>query len=209
VLLHDALANNKDMNITISGVAQTSFSTAFALTSTSKVTYVSRWVSDFLNVTSISANTWVLNFAAKSGDALATYPSDGSGKVFANIYIWRPSTNAKVGTIVDGACSNTTSNDGETAEKVVNVNFTGAAVTCQVNDVIIVEIWLKPNTVFAASYTCVFYYDGTTAGTTDDATVSNHASFLQTPQDNLFTPPSITATSDTKDIRKPIQIVKV
>lgn len=209
-LLHDALANNKDMNTTISAVAQTSFSNSFAITSTSKDIYVSRWVSDPLGVTSIAANTWILNFACKSGDALCDYPvSSGSSTINVNIYVWRPSTNSKVGTIRDGTSSSNTGNGGETAEKVVNVNVAGSAVTCQLNDVIIVEIWLRATTVFNANYTCVFYYDGTTANTTDAATVSNHAAFLQTPQDNLFVPASIDATSDYKDIKRDRSLVKV
>jgi hypothetical protein len=209
VLLHDALANNKDMNTTISAVAQTSFATAMAITTANKIIYVGRWVSDFLSVTSIAANTWTMNFACQAGNGLNSYPvTTTASELYVNAYVWRPSTNAKVGTIRDGTTT-TTGNSAETAEKVAHVTFAGSAVTCQANDVIIVEIWFTVNAVSNATYTCTFYYDGTTVNTTDGTTVSNHAAFVETPQNSLFAPPEITATSDNKDILKPRTVIEV
>jgi hypothetical protein len=208
-LIHDPVANNKDMNTTISAVAQTTFATVFACTTAAKDVYVGRWVSDFLSVTSITANTWTMNFACQSGNGLCNYPIlTTASELLVNAYVWRPSTNAKIGTIRDGTTT-TTGNTGETNERTAHVTFAGSLVNCAVNDVIIVEIWVRADTVSNGNYTCTFYYDGTTVTTTDGTSVTNHAAFVETPQNNLFAPASVTATSDFKDIKKPIPIIEV
>jgi hypothetical protein len=206
----DALANNKDMNETISASAQTTLAVTAAMTSSNINVYIGRWVSDPLGVTSISANTWTINFAAKNTDGLSYFPGDGSNKFFANIYIWRPSTGAKVGTMVaDLACTNNIGSSFDTSERTAVGSFTGSLVNCQTGDVIIVEIWTKPKHLTSGSNTMTFYYDGVTVTTGDDAAATNHAAFIETPQNNLFVPASITATSDYRDIKRDRALVKV
>ena len=156
--------------------------------------YVTKFVSPNLDMTSITAQTWTWNFAAKisSGTPVNAYPTPSTNdRVPLNLYVWRPSTGTKVGTIFD---SNTTAAtyydvgwENNTNEVLQNGTFSGSAVTCQVNDVLVHEVWIRLDTVSTASATCGIYYDGTTVNTgASGTTVSNHASFLETPQTLTF-----------------------
>ena len=111
------------------------------------------------------------------------FPVNGSGNpVYINCYVWRPSTGAKIGTILDGDSASDTS--GSTALTIYghDGNFSGSAVTCQVGDVIIFEAWFEITQNNTTARTNTYYYDGTTVNTTEGATVTNHASFIETPQ---------------------------
>ena len=100
-----------------------------------------------------------------------------------NIYVWRPSTGTKVGQLLD----NTTGNSlGAQASLTANdaypdyINSIGSApIAVLAGDVIVCEIWNRTAIGSAISYTCNFYFDGSTE-TIDEATiVTNQASYIK------------------------------
>jgi hypothetical protein len=164
--------------------------------------YVTKFVSETLGITSLSANTWTVNVALGAtggGGATIIWPSDSStnGKLRVCAYVWRPGTGAKVANIFDTDVSRTTTT-GTATEKSQNITVSGAAVTCQVGDVIIFEMW--HGAWLTGTFTFTGFFDGTTVTTTDNTNVTNHASFIQTPQDNLFTAPTTAMTVTAKEV---------
>ena len=172
---------NRQMDTTI-GTGMTGLSTTIA--SGTNNYYFTRFVSPPIFQTSLSANTWTYNFAAHQNHVAGNFPVSGVNQpVRVNCYVWRPGTGL-VGTILDGNTTASTVDEGASAATLAHhVTFTGSAVaSMQNNDVIVFEVWfiLTPD---APGRTGTFYYDGTTVNTTDNASVSNHASFLETPED--------------------------
>lgn len=179
---------NRKIN-TIIGLAQVSLANASLATTAARNYYAARFVSKPLDVNqTISANTWIFNFAANESNANANFPVSGTNQVLrVNAYVWRPSTQTKVGTILDGNSAAAYDEPSATStEKVMHGTFAGAAVTALAGDVIIFEIWAVVTQGMGVSYTQTIYFDGTTENTTENATVSNHASFLETPQNITF-----------------------
>ena len=176
---------NHQMTTTI-GTSQIAITETSGSISLSWNQYFTRFVSAPLTVTSISANTWTYNFASSQAHVDCNFPVNGTNKsVGICVYVWRPSTQTKIGTVRDGTTAATVDEAGAGTEAAHHVTFSGSAVTCQANDVLICEIWFNApaGTSGAASQNISWYYDGTTANTTDNATVSSHASFIETPQD--------------------------
>ena len=69
--------------------------------------------------------------------------------------------------------------------------FAGSLVSgVQDGDVLCFEVWFEITQAGANAYVDTFYYDGTTVTTADNTTVSNHASFIETPQTLTFGAPS-------------------
>lgn len=169
----------RTMNTT-KGTSQASISKSLSLSIGGTGIYHTRFISEAINQTSITAQTWTINFASKTGNNGALHP----GTCRPNIYVWRPSTGAKVGTIVDANAS-TSFVVNQTNEGVRHTTISGSAVTCQVNDVIIFEL-LSIDGNANGTFTCFTYYDGATENTTQNASVSDHASFIETPQNIAF-----------------------
>lgn len=154
--------------------------------------YFTRFCSDPLNQTSISANTWNYVFGAQQSNTGMNFPiGAGSGSQslsYVIAYVWRPSTGAKVSDIFDSASNADFGISGAatTSEVSYSLTFGGSAVTCQVGDIICFEvsIFFNPS---AGSKTGTFYYDGTTdPSTTDGTAVSSAASYIETPQTIAF-----------------------
>lgn len=198
----DAETVNRSMNTTI-GTGQVAKAVTFNEPSTARA-YFTRFVSEPLGTTSISANTWTLNFAALEQDVSFNFPNNGGSTITLTVYVWRPSTGSKVGDIINTAAGGSGFTEVTTSERSVHGTFSGSAVICQAGDIICIEMYFDMTDIggTSANDQCIIYYDGTTVNTSANVAVSNHASFLETPQDNLFTSPSIDATSDYKDILK-------
>jgi hypothetical protein len=186
----EAQTNNRVMNTTI-GVAQTLVTKTSASAFTNARCFVSKWVSPPLDQTSVAANTWKWNFACKDANFNPNnYPCLSTSTVVPiTCYVWRPGTASKVGNILDGDSATgfyDNGGQGVNTEKSNDGTFTGSAVaSVQQGDVIIMEAWVYINTA-GGSEVYSFYYDGTTVTTTDGTTVSNHASFLETPENLTF-----------------------
>lgn len=200
LLNYEAQTVNRSMNTTI-GTAQASKTLVNSTTRAARNKfYVTKFISDPINQSGIAANTWTYNFAAKNSNLTPTddYPCTdlaGSPIPVITCYVWRPSTGAKVGNIIDASVTGffdtgnqQTSPAGGTLNEVVeHSTFTGAAVAgAAANDVIVFEAWTSAWLSTAASVTLSYFYDGTTANTTEATTVSNHASFLETPETITF-----------------------
>lgn len=105
-----------------------------------------------------------------------------------NLYVWRPSTGALVGKIKDAVNlggSEPTANDSIQVTHITGI--TTSAVNGLAGDVIICEIWAE--TFVEANRSNAnhrFYYDGTTENTTENAVVSNHASYIELAEDLVF-----------------------
>lgn len=180
-------ADNHQMTITI-GTSQTEIS-GITNNAAAISVYFTKFVSPPLNQTSVAANTWTYNFATMEDAIGCNFPVNGSGApIRVNCYVWRPSNQTKVGTILDGNTASNLTEPSADTEACHNTTFTGAAVSSvQSGDVIILEVWCAMDTsASGASEIIHWYYDGTTVNTTPNATVSNHASFLETPENLTF-----------------------
>lgn len=181
----DAQTVNRTMTRTI-GTSQTSKSVTHAA-ATARTQYFTRFVSEPLDAahTSIAANTWTYSFAARESVTTGNFPVNGTNQaVRITCYVWRPGT-GKVANILDGTSAATPDEGAANTERASTCTFTGAAVaSTQAGDVICFEVIIV-YTPTVASCTCDYFYDGTTV-TTTDGTVSNHASFIETPEDIRF-----------------------
>ena len=192
----DAQTVNRLMDTT-TGTAQTSILIVSAATTSAQKYYYSKFVSLPLSMTNITAQTWTYNFAAEEELGSNQFPvSGGSDDVYLNIYVWRPSTGAKVGTIFDTQTAAGLISEGAAATEVAyHLTLSGAAVaSAAVGDVIICEIWFECSQSAATAADNFFYFDGTTVNTTSGSTVSNHASFIETAQNLTFSTPTIDMT---------------
>lgn len=185
----DVQTVNRSMTPAIGSVQATLVLTSNVTTSTQNY-YFSRFVSPPLFQLSIAANTWTYNFAANQGNIRANFPVNGTNQpVRVNCYVWRPSTSTKIGTILDGNTQSTIDEPSPNSEVAHHVSFTGAAVSSMTDDdVLIFEVWFVIIQQQSAAFTDVFYYDGSVVNTTDNSTVSDHASFIETPEDLSFAP---------------------
>lgn len=186
----ESQATNRSMDTTI-GTAQVQLDFTNSATRSNVWGYMSKFVSPSLNQTSVAANTWRWNFAAQvNNTALDDYPTPGANNtVPVCCYVWRPSTGAKVANILDGNASDTyrdVAGFGQTTERSEDGTFIGSAVTCQVNDVIVFEAWCRVKSSVTTSAVISFMYDGTTVTLTNNTAVSNHASFIETPENLSF-----------------------
>lgn len=185
-------SENRLMDSTISASSQTSLTN----TSTGDVNthnyYIARWVSPKLNMTSISANTWNLKFAASESNTNANFPRNGAGALRIVAYAWKPSNGTKYGDILDGNSAADFEEAG-TSQTLIEGTFSGAAVSSlTANDVVIVfELWAIVTQGMNGTYTQTVFYDGTTESST-----SNNAAFIETPQTLTFSATLFERTAD-------------
>lgn len=132
----------------------------------------------------VGGGTMILNGAENETNLAANWWINS-----LNIYVWRPSTGTRVGVIRDAAGTSL----GGTEPTATNNNqvshitgITSSAVSALDNDVIICEIWIRATQGAAMSYTGTFFYDGTTVNTTENAVVTNHASFIELTENLTF-----------------------
>ena len=121
----------------------------------------------------VGGGTLTLNTAASGSSAAAAFLVTG-----LNVYVWRPSTNSKVGTVVDSSNASLGGTSGGTAETSQNVTTATSAVSAQGGDIIICEVWANFTQSMATNYTGNFFFGGGTETNTSGTTVSDHASFI-------------------------------
>ena len=163
--------------------------------------YYTRFVSAPLSgVTSITAQTWTYNFAATQSSLSANFPCSGTNQpVRVTAYVWRPGT-GKVGNILDGNSASTVNEGAASTITCHNVTFSGSLVSgVQDGDVICFEAIFQITQVGTTSRNDAFSWDGNTVNTTEGATVSNHAAFIETPQ-NLVGGTNYTTTLPTETV---------
>lgn len=184
------LATNRQMLITKGAGPQVE--AAKNMTNNSTMVYMGRWVTPALAAQTVSANTWTLNFAARESGTSYNFPVLGTAKpLWVNIYIWRPSTTTKIATLLDG---NTNSNFDEPSAsatiKVMHGTLATVAGTAQQGDVICFELWTDMTHTPTQGVTHRIYWEGSVVTTVANTTVTDHASFLETPQDLVFYDPT-------------------
>ena len=189
----DAQTVNRYMNTTI-GTSQTTLTCTSTTFTALELVYITRFVSDILDssTTTISANTWTYEAGFSDVVSSGDWPG-GSSSAHAfpcTLYVWRPSTGAKIGTIFDGNSASTTAFIKNTTQRGVKVTFTGSGVTAATGDVLIFEAWGLSSAVSGQQYR--YGFDGTTTGITDNTAQASMASSIATPQSLVFTPPPST-----------------
>lgn len=184
------------------GAGQGSFSGASLATTSPQIAFCGYFASDTLDVDQSvggGGQTLTLNIANRETSLNMNFGSD----LRCNVYIWRPSTGAKVGTICD--CVVMTGGaepSGSALTKVNNATTTATStVAALAGDVIICEIWQFHTQGAASSYTGSVYANGTTETLVTNTTVTNHASFLSFSADTLtFGTPASSGISATLSV---------
>ena len=185
----EAQTVNRTMD-TFKGTLQTSVVLTSNATASAQDYYFTKFVSDALvSVSSITADNWVYAFSAKQSNAAANFPCDGADKpLYLNVYVWRPSTGAVVGTMLDGNTASVYAEPGGTTQVSEYGSFAASAVAgVQDGDVIVAEIWFRVTQGGANARTDTFYFDGTVETNFLIAAASDHASYIGTWQALTFT----------------------
>jgi Concanavalin A-like lectin/glucanases superfamily len=184
----DPQSTNRLMDTT-TGLSQTSVSLTTNATLSLQRYYFTAFASLPLSgITSITAQTWTYNYAAIQSNTSGNFPASSAASVAVRItlYVWRPSTQTKVGNILDGTGGFGRGTTG-TVERNHAGTFTGSLVSgVQDGDVLIFEVWFEVTQGVASAAVDQFCYDGTTVQATNFSVVSNHASFIETPQNLTF-----------------------
>ncbi len=133
------------------------------------------FASDALGAVTIAAGTWRVGLSGTESNAAAD--------VFHNVvvYVWRPGTGTKVGTIFDTHSG--TGFGAEIADGRQIISFSGSAVTVQAGDRIVFEWWHHWLHTMASAYTSNIKYDDGTE--LDDIAVAE-GSWVEVPQDDIF-----------------------
>jgi hypothetical protein len=205
----DAFTVNRTMDRT-KGINDVGMNITMNSSTSLQTCYFTRFISEPLEMSSIAADTWTYNFAAWEASLNTNFPCSGTSKaIYILCYVWRPGV-GKIGTILEGD-SHLNFEEPSTVStiKAISGTFSGSAVTCQSGDVIIFEAWFKVTQSVAAAPSIQFRYDGINETTVDNTTVTDHASFIESTQDLVFVGDLIVATSDYRDLKKPITVTRV
>lgn len=178
----------RTMNTTI-GTAQTSLSGTSLANTGLQLPFMGHFTSPPLNGDQNVTGSLRLNVALTQSNTqmnLGQYLS-------TCLYVWRPSTGALVGKLYEGpgnqiAVSGAAAPSAANTEKVDwgSVSGAGTMIAALDGDVLICEVWPAFIQGTAAAYTATFFFDGTTENTTLDATVSNHAAFVEVDENLVF-----------------------
>jgi hypothetical protein len=135
---------NSDVSTSITSLAQTAHQDG----------YIARFTSDPLTAQTIPAQSWTC--------AIKCQESNASANAFfvLSLYIWRPSTSSVVGYIYDSDTALSTEWPTTAAGRVFTIS--GAAITTQNNDVLVLEVWYHATQGQSQSYTNRIYYNGAT-----------------------------------------------
>lgn len=159
------------------GAAQASRAVTTAA-ATAQTAFMAYFCSNTLNLPqTVGGGSMVLNGAEAESSNSANFWINA-----INIYVWRPSSGTKVGTILDSAGTSLGGTEPTSTNSEQVTHITGiatSAVSALGGDVIICEVWVAFTQQNTNQYTGTFYYDGTTVTTTENAAVSNHASYVQ------------------------------
>ena len=119
-------------------------------------------------ITNLSANFWI--------NAL-------------NIYVWRPSTYTKVGTVRDNTTTSLGGSEATAINSIQVTHITGittTAVSALAGDIIVFEIWSAFTQGAATAYSIGHYFDGTTVNTVENTVVTSQASFIELTENLTF-----------------------
>jgi hypothetical protein len=182
------------MNTSLGAGQNTSVSTSASISGTAQQQLCGMFASLPLSTAqTVGGGTMILNTAQSGSSAAAAFSVNS-----LNIYVWRPSTGAIVGYVRDSGSASLGGGTGGTGETVQHItDITTSAVSAQKGDIIVCEIWANSTQTMASPYTCTFYFDGTTATTTQGTTVTNHASFIELAETLTFSATPVTLGFET------------
>jgi hypothetical protein len=135
-------------------------------------------------VTAVGGGSMILLAAEAQGNGAANFWVNG-----LEIYVWRPSTGAKVGTVKAYAAASLGGTEPTSANVEQTTYITGitsTAVTPQIGDVIVCEIWSRHTQGNATARFCTFYYAGTTTYSAENTATSDCASFIEFAENLTF-----------------------
>ena len=182
-------ATMRVMNTNI-GAGQTSINITTSASTAARNNFLRTFVSPpLVGDQVVGGGTMILNTADQESNLSANFWVNS-----LNVYVWRPSTGALVGTIRDagGVSLGGTEPSAANSTQVTHITgITSTAVNALNGDVVICEVWTRSTQASATAYTAIFMYDGTTINTTENAVVTNHASFLELTENLNFTPSSL------------------
>jgi hypothetical protein len=189
----DAPSANRSMD-TNKGVSETTISVSAAATGTGFAFYYTRFITPPLTSfnTTLASDTWNVSFAIEESSGMTLTQPD-STTMYNTLYLWRPSTGAKIAVIIDGNGSgfNTTSSTSETS---VFGTFSGASTPYLPGDILCYELYFLVDVSVQNGGSSSVFYDGVTVQTTGGSVVSNMAAYIESPNNsNLFTPLPIPA----------------
>lgn len=96
------------------------------------------------------------------------------------IYVWRPSTGTKVGTVKAFGATSLGGLEGSTAEATNYITgITSTGISASTGDIVVIEVWSNFTQGMATAYTENFYFDGTTTYTAENTATSSCASFVE------------------------------
>lgn len=132
----------------------------------------------------VGGGSMILNAAENEGNLASNFWVNA-----LHVYVWRPSTGTLVGTVRDAGATSLGGLEPTSASSIQVTHITGitsSAVSAQTGDVVVVEVWSRFTQTMGSGYTSVFYFDGATTNTTENAVVSNHASFIELTENLVF-----------------------
>lgn len=179
----------RTMDTTI-GVSQASLAGTTLASTSAQTGFLGFFCSPALSgAQTVGGSTFDLLLAVSESNLNANF---GPGSF--NVYVWRPGTGAKVGTIWDGIASTALEPGSASSEQVTGTfNVTATSVSAADGDVIVCEVWSSFTQGMATAYTATIFYDGTTENTTTFAVVSNYAAYLSFPETLTFKGAATTA----------------
>lgn len=150
-----------------------------------------------LEASGIAAQTWDYVFNVWTSHVDINYPVSGSNQTIPiNCYVWRPSTQTKVGTIRQGASNSDVSEPSQGGDRTIVGSFAGSAVGSLLDgDVIIFEVWFQISQSSSTPYTTYYSMDGPNISTTFNEDNTSPATWIETPQDIFEYVPPVSMTN--------------
>lgn len=171
-------ANTQDRSLLVTkGTAQTSIAFTGLGQTAHQDNYLARFASLPLSAQTVTAQTWTFALALNEANAAA------NSQLAPCVYVWRPGTTSVVGFIVDS--DTPIGVEWGASEDGIVATASGAAVTAQFGDVLVLEVWRHaPTQTNTTARIQTVYFDGATDVV--DATTADAASYLETPQNLVF-----------------------
>lgn len=164
------------------GIAQSSLAVTTLANTTQQNAFMGFFCSlPLYNDYTVGGGSWILNVSNAESNLAANFFINS-----INVYVWRPSTGTVVGTVRDAAALGGAEPAAAGSQRVQTFTFTTSAISALKGDVIICELWAQFTQANATARTGTVYFGGTTENLTLNATVSNHASFLQIAENLQF-----------------------
>jgi hypothetical protein len=171
-------ANTQDRSLLLTkGTTQTSISLTGLGQTTHQDNYLARFTSLPLSAQTVTAQTWTFALALDEANAAA------NSQLAPCIYVWRPTGSTVVGFIIDS--DTPIGVEWGASEDGIVATVSGAAVTAQLGDVVVLEVWRHaPTQTNTTARVQTVWFDGATDVV--DATTAGAASYIETPQNLVF-----------------------